>query len=116
MDDIEKGESEAHREMHARIFEEHYDVLMQPRFSMVYTLPMYFRALPGSRIQPQELFTFSALRLYDQASKQEDDPLLDKIEEALKHPDLERDQVYLAVLKNRMRERSAEPHRAAWSR
>lgn len=78
VDDIEKGESEAHREMHARIFEEHYDVLMQPRFSMVYTLPIYFRAFPGSRIQPQELFAFSALRLYDQASKQEDDPPLDK--------------------------------------
>jgi hypothetical protein len=70
--------------MHTRIFEEHYDVLMQPRFSMVYTLPIYFRALPGSRIQPQELFAFSALRLYDQASKQVDAPPLDKNGEGYK--------------------------------
>jgi len=51
---------------------------------MVYTLPIYFRALPGSRIQPQELFAFSALRLYEQASKQEDDPPLDKNAEGYK--------------------------------
>ncbi|MGH8563992.1 MAG: tetratricopeptide repeat protein [Gammaproteobacteria bacterium] len=39
-------------------------------------------------------------------------PLLEnsvRIEEALKHPDLERDQAYLAALKNRMREPGAEP-------
>ena len=39
-------------------------------------------------------------------------PLLEssvRIKEALKHPDLERDQAYLAALKNRMREPGAEP-------
>lgn len=78
VDDLEKGESDAHREMHERLFQEHYDVLVQPRLSLVYTLPVYFRALPGSRIPNDELYAFSAARIYDQMEKAKDRPVLDR--------------------------------------
>lgn len=70
IDDLEKGESAAHKEMHTRLFEENYDVLVQPRFSIIYTLPVYFRGLAGSRIPTDELYAFSAVRLYEREDKQ----------------------------------------------
>jgi hypothetical protein len=78
VDDLEKGESDAHKEMHKRLFQEHYDVLVQPRFSIVYTLPIYFRALPGSRIPSEQLYAFSAVHLYEREQKKEDRPALAK--------------------------------------
>ena len=78
VDDLEKGESDAHKEMHTRLFQEHYDVLVQPRFSIIYTLPIYFRALPGSRIPNEELYAFSAVRLYERDQKKHDHPTLAK--------------------------------------
>lgn len=69
IDDMEKGESAAHKEMHIRLFQENYDTLVQPRFSIVYTVPVYFRGLPGSRIPADEMFAFSAIHLYDKENK-----------------------------------------------
>jgi len=76
VDDLEKGDSDAHRDMHMRLFQEHYDVLVQPWFSIIYTLPIYFRALPGRRIPSEQLFAFSAVRLYEQVEKRGDRPNL----------------------------------------
>jgi hypothetical protein len=78
VDDLEKGDSDAHREMHMRLFQEQLEVLVQPRFSIIYTLPIYFRALPGRRIPPGQLFAFSAARIYDQIYKSGDSPELNK--------------------------------------
>lgn len=69
IDDLEKGESVAHKEMHTRLFQENYDTLVQPRFSIIYTLPVYFRGLPSSRIPSDELYAFSAIRLYERDNK-----------------------------------------------
>jgi len=71
VDDLEKGESDAHKDMHKRLFQEHYDTLVQPSFSIVYTLPIYFRAMPGSRIPNDQVFAFSAIRLYDREKRKE---------------------------------------------
>lgn len=76
LDDLEKGESDAHQEMHKRIFQEHYETLVQPRFSIVYVAPIYFRALPGSRIPSDQLYTFSAIRLYQREEKSKERPPL----------------------------------------
>ncbi len=77
VDDLEKGESDAHKEMHTRLFQESYDVLVQPRFSIVYTLPIYFRALPGSRVPAEQTYAFSAARLYGIEEKAKPHPPLD---------------------------------------
>ena len=76
IDDLEKGESDAHKEMHTRLFQENYDALVQPRFSIIYTLPVYFRGLSSSRIPSDELYAFSAVRLYEREHKTEDLPQL----------------------------------------
>ena len=76
IDDLEKGESDAHKDMHTRLFQENYDTLVQPRFSIIYTLPVYFRALPGSRIATDELYAFSAVRLYEREDKTANVPRL----------------------------------------
>jgi len=76
VDDLEKGESDAHRVMHSRLFQENYDILVQPRFSIVYTLPVYFRGLPDSRIPNDQLYAFSAIRLYEKKDKHLDKPPL----------------------------------------
>lgn len=76
VDDLEKGESDAHKEMHKRLFQEHYDTLVQPAFSIVYTLPIYFRAMQGSRIPNDQLYAFSAIRLYDHGNRKEETPKL----------------------------------------
>lgn len=76
VDDLEKGESDAHRIMHTRLFQENYDTLVQPRFSIIYTLPVYFRALGASRIPKDRLYAFSAVRLYRQEDKQQNKPPL----------------------------------------
>ena len=78
VDDLEKGDSEAHRKMQELIFRDHYEVLVQPQFAIVYTLPVYFRALPGNRIPNDQLYAFPAARLYDQKQKVDDRPLLAK--------------------------------------
>ncbi|GFO54850.1 hypothetical protein GMSM_18570 [Geomonas sp. Red276] len=69
IDDLEKGDSLAHKEMHTRLFQENYDTLVQPRFSIIYTLPVYFRGLSSSRIPSDELYAFSAVRLYEREHK-----------------------------------------------
>lgn len=76
IDDLEKGESDAHKEMHTRLFHDNYDTLVQPRFSLIYTLPVYFRGLPSSRIPSDELFAFSAVRLYERDQKAATAPAL----------------------------------------
>lgn len=78
VDDLEKGDSPADREMHHRLFLEHYEALVQPAFSIVYTLPVYFRAMPETRIPESQLYAFSAVRLYDREHKCEKSPPLDK--------------------------------------
>lgn len=69
IDDLEKGESDAHKEMHTRLFDENYETLVKPRFSIIYTLPISFRSLAGSRIPKDELYDFSAVHLYERAHK-----------------------------------------------
>ncbi len=78
VDDLEKGESDAHRAMHSRLFIENYPLLVQPRFSIIYTLPVYFRGLRDSRIPNDQLYAFSAVRLYDKEDKAQDTPPLKK--------------------------------------
>lgn len=78
VDDLEKGESDAHREMHTRVFQEHYDTLVQPRLSIVYVAPIYFRSLPGSRIPNDQLYAFSAIRLYARQEKSKERPPLSR--------------------------------------
>lgn len=84
IDDLEKGESTAHREMHSRLFQENYDTLVQPRFSIIYTVPVYFRGLPGSRIPTDEMFAFSAIRLYGMENKRLERPPLCKDHEGFR--------------------------------
>jgi hypothetical protein len=76
VDDLEKGETDAHQAMHRRIFQDNYETLVQPRMAIVYTVPIYFRSLPGSRIPNDQLYPFSALRLYRQAEKSKARPSL----------------------------------------
>ncbi len=97
VDDLEKGESEAHKEMHTRIFQEHYEILTQPRFSIVYTIPVYFRALPERRVPSSQLFAFPALRLYK------------KEEEYRARPPLSRDLEGYQVMRSFVMQRLAEP-------
>ncbi len=78
VDDLEKGESSVHKDMHLRLFQEYYETLTQPRFSIIYTLPVYFRALPGRRVPSDQLFAFPALRLYKKEEKTRDRPPLSK--------------------------------------
>jgi hypothetical protein len=98
VDDLEKGESDAHKQMYLRIFQECYEILTQPRFTIIYTLPVYFRAIPGSRIPNDELYAFPACRLYPVEEKAKDLPELDRdcegyklmrkfVESRLKSPD-----------------------------
>jgi GTPase SAR1 family protein len=84
VDDLEKGESDAHKEMHKRLFQEHYDTLVQPSFSIIYTLPIYFRATQGSRIPNDQLYAFSAIRRYDHEHRKEETPKLQTEEEGYK--------------------------------
>jgi hypothetical protein len=76
VDDLEKGESDAHKQMHSRLFQTHFDTLVQPRFSLLYTLPVYFRALEGSRIPADQIYAFPAARLYLREDKYRDEPPL----------------------------------------
>jgi len=80
VDDMEKGDSETHVKMQTRLFMENYYTLIQPRFSVIYTLPVYFRGLPETPIPKSQLFSFSAARLYPQKLKTEFEPELDKNE------------------------------------
>lgn len=77
VDDLEKGESDAEKEMHNRIFQENYDTLIQPRFSIIYATPVYIRARPGRRISNDELYAFPAASLYPREEKKNDFPVLD---------------------------------------
>jgi hypothetical protein len=81
IDDLEKGESDAHKEMHTRLFDENYETLVKPRFSIIYTLPISFRSLAGSRIPKDELYAFSAVHLYERGHKAVATPPLDKGQE-----------------------------------
>jgi hypothetical protein len=63
-DDMEKGIFDAEKEMHSRLFLEYYGVLTQPTFTIIYTLPVYFKALPGSRIDKDSIYSFSSVRIF----------------------------------------------------
>lgn len=78
VDDLEKGESQLHKDMHKRLFQENYDLLVQPNFSVIYTLPVYFRATPDRRIPGDQLYAFSAVRIYSNESKSSKKPGLDE--------------------------------------
>lgn len=77
IDDLEKGVSDAEKDMHNRLFLEHYSVLTQPLFSIIYTLPVYFKALPSSRIDKDLIYSFSSVRLYEPKDKKQIQPPLD---------------------------------------
>lgn len=78
VDDLEKGESGPEKEMHHRLFQENYETLVQPNFCIVYTLPVYFRAMAGRRIPANEVYAFSAVRLYNRENKPSKKPPLDR--------------------------------------
>jgi hypothetical protein len=78
IDDLEKGDSDAEKQMHQRLFSEYVNVLLQPDFNIVYTLPVYYRALPGKRIDNENIFAFSAVRIYELKDKALDVPPLNK--------------------------------------
>ena len=83
VDDLEKGNN-SDREMHHRIFNQHYDVITKPNFNILYTLPVYFRGLSDKRIRPDDIFSFPAVRLYEPNQKQQIKPKLDKNSEGYK--------------------------------
>lgn len=99
VDDLEKGESDAHQAMHRRIFQENYETLVQPRMAIVYTVPIYFRSLPGSRIPQDQLYPFSALRLYRR-----------EVKDAVRPP-LAKNGTGYPVMREFVRGRIAEPDR-----
>lgn len=76
VDDLEKG-NDGDRQMHHRIFNEYYDVITKPNFNIIYTLPVYFRGLTDKRIRDEDIFSFSAARLYNPEKKSERQPKLD---------------------------------------
>lgn len=76
IDDLEKGSSSGDKTMHDRLFNEYYGVLTQPRFTIIYTLPVYFKALPSKRIDSDLLYSFSTVRMYEPSSKNETRPIL----------------------------------------
>lgn len=78
VDDLEKGESDAHKAMHSRLFQENYDTLVRPRFSIIYTIPIYFRALAGSRVPNDQIYAFSAIHIYGRKEKKSITPTLDQ--------------------------------------
>lgn len=78
VDDLEKGESESHKGMHWRIFQEQYETLIQTGFSVIYTIPIYFRSLPERRIPADRLYAFPAVRLYERAKKHDERPQIDR--------------------------------------
>lgn len=78
IDDLEKGDSNAEKNMHQRLFSEYFNVLTQPDFNIVYTLPVYYRALTGKRIDKSLIFAFSAVRIYEPEDKGENVPPLNK--------------------------------------
>ena len=83
VDDLEKGNN-SDREMHHRIFNQHYDVITKPNFNILYTLPVYFRGLSDKRIRTDDIFSFPAVRLYEPNQKQQIKPKLDKESEGYK--------------------------------
>lgn len=78
VDDLEKGESVSEKEMYLRLFQESYENLVRPDFSIIYTLPVYFRAKTDKRIPADELFAFSAVRLYAGENRPRKKPPLDR--------------------------------------
>jgi hypothetical protein len=78
IDDLEKGSSDGDKAMHHRLFTEYYGVLTQPKFNIVYTLPVYFKALPTKRLNDDLIYSFSSVRIYDIKHKSENRPPLDK--------------------------------------
>lgn len=78
IDDLEKGDSDAEKQMHHRLFSEYYSVLTQPNFNIIYTLPVYFRGLVNHRIPKESIFSFSAVRIYDLEHKKANTPPLNK--------------------------------------
>lgn len=84
VDDLEKGTSESEKQMHHRLFSEYYSVLTAPRFNIIYTLPVYYRGLPDSRIEKDCIFAFSAVRIYEPEQKKADKPALNKQGEGFK--------------------------------
>ncbi|MFT4927185.1 MAG: hypothetical protein ACI8WB_003291 [Phenylobacterium sp.] len=78
VDDLEKGKSDAEKQMHTRLFSEYYSVLTQPTFNIVYTLPVYFKALPDKLIDSDAIYSFSAVRIYDPEHKSKLIPPLNK--------------------------------------
>jgi hypothetical protein len=78
IDDLEKGISNAEKQMHDRLFSEYYNVLIQPRFNIIYTLPVYFRGKTDNRIDKESIFAFSAQRIYEPENKKDDKPALNK--------------------------------------
>lgn len=78
IDDLEKGDSDAEKQMHQRLFSEYFSVLVQPDFNIIYTLPVYYRALPGTRIDKSMIYAFSAARIYEPKDKEAKVPPLNK--------------------------------------
>ena len=78
VDDLEKGESDADKKMHHRIFNEQYNTLIQPQMNIIYTMPVYFRGLTTKRVEDGRIYSFSSIRLFDFESKSQTRPTLAK--------------------------------------
>lgn len=78
VDDLEKGESDAHREMHARLFEENLETLLKPKLSVIFTLPVYYRSKHQAANLGGRLTAFSAVKIYDREQRKMEKPVLDK--------------------------------------
>lgn len=81
VDDLEKGSTDSHKQMHQRLFSEFYSILTGPSFNIIYTIPVYFKSTRDHRIESQNIYSFTACRLYDIEQKDKDKPSLDKASE-----------------------------------
>ena len=78
VDDLEMGSTDADKKMHQRLFNEYYSILIQQDFNVIYTMPVYFKALSDSRINSDSVYAFSAQRMYNPEDKKSDVPMLDE--------------------------------------
>lgn len=77
VDDLEKGSTDSHKQMHQRLFSEFYNILTAPSFNIIYTIPVYFKSTKNHRIESQSIYSFTACRLYDITQKHNNKPTID---------------------------------------
>lgn len=78
LDDFEKFDTENFKEMYVRVFQDGYGTLVQPRFTALYSTPVFLRALSNLAIPGDQLYSFPATHLYSLEQKRENRPTLQR--------------------------------------